>query len=208
MHVIELVLSLFVAVAALAYFASRARVPYPIFLVVGGLALGFIPNLPRATLDPDVVFVLFLPPILYYAGIMTSWRDFKANGRAIGLLAIGLVLFTTALVAVAAHYLMGMSWATGFVLGAVISPPDAVAATAIMSKMRIPRRIITILEGESLGNDATALVAYQLAVLAVARGPFSMADGALPVILVNLRGGRVRPLPRAVNAWARARLLA
>ncbi|MDB5322395.1 MAG: Na+/H+ antiporter [Phycisphaerales bacterium] len=206
MHVIELVLSLFVAVAAMAYFASRARVPYPIFLVVGGLALGFIPNLPRVTLDPDVVFVLFLPPILYHAGIMTSWRDFKANGRAIGLLAIGLVLFTTALVAVAAHYLMGMSWATGFVLGAVISPPDAVAATAIMSKMRIPRRIITILEGESLVNDATALVAYQLAVLAVARGHFSMADGALRFIWVSVGGVGIGLLAGLIIAWVRPRL--
>src|SRR5437879_756720 len=125
MHVIELVLSLFVAVAALAYLASRVKVPYPIFLVVGGLALGFIPNLPRVTLDPDVVFVLFLPPILYHAGILTSWRDFKANRRPIGLLAFGLVLFTTALVAVTGHYLMGMSWASGFVLGSVISPRDA-----------------------------------------------------------------------------------
>jgi Na+/H+ antiporter len=206
MHVIELVLSLFVAVAALAYFASRLRVPYPIFLVIGGLALGFIPNLPRVTLDPDVVFVLFLPPILYHAGIMTSWRDFKANRASIGLLAIGLVLFTTALVAVTTHYLMGMSWASGFVLGAVVSPPDAVAATAIMSKMRIPRRIITILEGESLVNDATALVAYQLAVLAVARGHFSMADGTLRFIWVSVGGVSVGLLAGLVMAWVRPRL--
>src|SRR3954463_14842403 len=153
MHVIELVLSLFVAVAALAYFAGRLHVPYPIFLVVGGLALGFIPNLPRVTLDPDVVFVLFLPPILYHAGLLTSWRDFKANRRPIALLAFGLVLFTTALVGVAAHYLIGMSWAAAFVLGAIVSPPDAVAATAVMSRMRLPKRIIAILEGESLVND-------------------------------------------------------
>jgi CPA1 family monovalent cation:H+ antiporter len=206
MHVIELVLSLFVAVAALAYFASRVKVPYPIFLVVGGLALGFIPNLPRVTLDPDVVFVLFLPPILYHAGIMTSWRDFKANRREIGLLAFGLVLFTTALVAVAAHYLMGMSWATGFVLGAVVSPPDAVAATAIMSRMRIPKRIITILEGESLVNDATALVAYQLAVLAVARGQFSMADGVLRFVWVSVGGVAVGLLAGLAIAWVRPRL--
>lgn len=205
-HVIELVLSLFVAVAALAYFAGRLRVPYPIFLVLGGLGLGFIPNLPRVTLDPDVVFVLFLPPILYYAGIMTSWRDFKANRAAIGLLAIGLVLFTTALVAVTAHYLMGMSWASGFVLGAVISPPDAVAATAIMSKMRIPRRIITILEGESLVNDATALVAYQLAVVAVARGQFSLADGALRFAWVSVGGVGIGLLAGIVMAWVRPRL--
>src|SRR3954451_5562854 len=201
MHVIELVLSLFVAVAALAYFAGRLHVPYPIFLVLGGLALGFIPNLPRVTLDPDVVFVLFLPPILDHAGIMTSWRDFKANRASIGLLAFGLVLFTTALVAVTAHYLMGMSWASGFVLGGGISPPDAVAATAIMSKMRIPRRIITILEGESLVNDATALVAYQLAVLAVARGQFSLADGSLRFIWVSVGGVGIGLLAGVVMAW-------
>jgi CPA1 family monovalent cation:H+ antiporter len=206
MHVIELVLSLFVAVAALAYLAGRLRVPYPIFLVLGGLGLGFIPNLPRVTLDPDVVFVLFLPPILYHAGIMTSWRDFKANRAAIGLLAFGLVLFTTALVAVTGHYLLGMSWASGFVLGAVISPPDAVAATAIMSKMRIPRRIITILEGESLVNDATALVAYQLAVLAVARGQFSLADGTLRFIWVSVGGVGIGLLAGIVMAWVRPRL--
>src|SRR4051812_43923426 len=137
MHPIELLISLFAAVAALAYLATRLRVPYPIFLMLGGLALSFIPNLPRVPRAPEFIFLLILPPILYYAGLMTSWRDFKANKRPIGLLAFGLVLFTTALVAVAAHYWAGMSWPAGFVLGALVSPPDAVAATAIMSRMRI-----------------------------------------------------------------------
>jgi CPA1 family monovalent cation:H+ antiporter len=206
MHVIELVLSLFGAVAGLAYLASRLRVPYPIFLVIGGLALGFIPNLPHVTLDPAVVFVLFLPPILYYGGIMTSWRDFKANSRPIGLLAFGLVLFTTALVGVAGHFLLGMSWETAFVLGAVVSPSDAVAATAIMSRMRIPKRIITVLEGESLVNDATALVAYQLAVLAVVRGEFSVMHGAGRFVWVSIGGIGIGLLAGWVIAWVRPRL--
>jgi CPA1 family monovalent cation:H+ antiporter len=206
MHVIELVLSLFAAVAALAYVAARLRVPYPIFLVLGGLALAFIPDLPRVTLDPDVVFVLFLPPILYYAGILTSWRDFKANKRPIGLLAFGLVLFTTALVAVAGHYLIGMSWAGAFVLGAIVSPPDAVAATAIMSRMRIPKRIITILEGESLVNDATALVAYRLAVLAVMRADFSLAQGAMQFVWMAIGGIGVGLLAGVAAAWVRPKL--
>lgn len=206
MHVVELVLSLFGAVAGLAYLASRLRVPYPIFLVLGGLGLGFIPNLPRVTLQPEVVFVLFLPPILYYGGIMTSWRDFKVNKRPIALLAFGLVLFTTALVGVAGHYLMGMAWETAFVLGAVVSPPDAVAATAIMSKMRIPKRIITVLEGESLVNDATALVAYQLAVLAVVRGEFSFLHGVGQFAWVSVGGIGVGLLAGLVVAWVRPRL--
>lgn len=193
MNPIEVILALFAAVAALAYLASRLRVPYPIFLVVGGLALGFVPrfvhNFPTINLAPEVVFLVFLPPILYYAGSLTSWRDFKANRRPIALLAIGLVLFTTVLVAVAAHYLVGMSWPVAFVLGAIVSPPDAVAATAIMSRMRIPKRIITILEGESLVNDATALVAYKFAIAATIFGAFSIGDAAWKLLLVG--GGGV-----------------
>jgi CPA1 family monovalent cation:H+ antiporter len=189
MNPIEIILGLFAAVAALAYLATRLRVPYPIFLVLGGLALGFWPHLPRVALAPDVVFLVFLPPILYYAGAQTSWRDFKANRRPIALLAVGLVLFTTALVAVAAHYLIGMSWPAAFVLGAIVSPPDAVAATAIMSRMRIPKRIITILEGESLVNDATAIVAYRLAIGAVsAAGAFSLGEASLRLVLVAVGG--------------------
>lgn len=207
MHAIELIVVLFAAVAALAYIAARLRVPYPIFLVIGGLALSFIPNLPRVALAPDVVFLLFLPPILYQAALMTSWRDFKANARPIGLLAFGLVLFTTALVAVATHYWAGMSWAAGFVLGAIVSPSDAVAATAVMSRMRIPKRIITVLEGESLVNDATALVAYRLAVVAVVGGiQFSLWQGAWQFLYVAAGGVAVGLLVGVVVAWVRKRL--
>jgi monovalent cation/hydrogen antiporter len=206
MHVIELIVILFAAVAGLAYVAARLRVPYPIFLVLGGLALSFIPNLPRVALEPQIVFLLFLPPILYQAALMTSWRDFKANRRPIGLLAFGLVLFTTALVAVAAHYWSGMSWPAAFVLGAIVSPPDAVAATAIMSRMRIPKRLITILEGESLVNDATALVAYRLAVAAVVSGQFSAWRGAWEFVFVATGGIAVGVIVGLGVAWVRKRL--
>src|SRR5207248_2761141 len=124
-------------------------VPYPILLVIGGLAFSLVPHLPTVALNPRHVFVLFLPPILYYAGMHTSWRDFKANLRPIVLLATGLVLFTTLAVAIAAHWAAGMSWGAAFVLGAIVSPTDAVAATSILQRFGVPRRILTILEGES-----------------------------------------------------------
>jgi CPA1 family monovalent cation:H+ antiporter len=206
MHPFEIILTLFLAVAALAALASRIKVPYPIFLVLGGLALSFIPNLPRPALDPNAVFLVFLPPILYYAGLQTPWRDFRANIRPIGLLAFGLVLFTTALVAVAAHFLLGMSWAAGFVLGAIVSPPDAVAATAIMHRMRIPRRIIVILEGESLVNDATALVAYRFAVAAVVTGAFSLPGASAKLAIVSIGGVAVGLLVGMIVAFVRPRL--
>src|SRR4051812_33509716 len=184
MNHIELLIGLLVVVAALAWLASRVRVPYPIFLVVGGCVLAMVlrrlpermqPGLDFA-LDPDVVFLIFLPPLLYYAGLLTSWRDFKGNLRPISMLAIGLVLFTMGFVAVAAHELAGMSWAAAFVLGAIVSPPDAIAATAITSRLRVPRRIVTILEGESLVNDAGALVAYRIGI-AVAVGTEQFSFG-------------------------------
>src|SRR5687768_3180597 len=130
MNQIEIVIGLLVAVAALAWLASRINVAYPILLVLGGLAIALVPGLPRVTLEPDLVFLIFLPPLLYYAGLLTSWRDFKGNIRPISLLAVGLVLFTTCLVAIVAHGVAGMAWPAAFVLGAIVSPPDAVAATA------------------------------------------------------------------------------
>src|SRR5687768_2898069 len=161
---IELILALLLFAAALAWLAERLGVPSPIALTVGGVALALVPGLPRIELKPDLVFLLFLPPLLYWAAVQTSWRDFKHNARAIGWLAIGLVLITTVAIALVAKFLIpGLSWPAAFVLGAIISPPDAVAATAIAAKLRIPRRIVVILEGESLVNDATALVAYRFA---------------------------------------------
>src|SRR5215213_1389590 len=175
MHETEIILGLLLAVAALAWIANRLRIPYPILLTIGGLAISFIPHLPQIALKPEHVFLLFLPPILYFAGMMTSWRDFRANIRPISMLAIGLVLFTTCVVAAVAHWLIpGMPWACAFILGAIVSPPDAVAATAIAERLNVPKRVSTILEGESLVNDATALVAYQFAVAAVTSGQFSL----------------------------------
>src|SRR5437762_2046216 len=139
MHIVEIVLGLFAAVAALAMVARYLKVPYPIFLVIGGLGLSFVPGLPRVALEPEIAFVLFLPPILYYAGVQTSWRDFKANARTITLLAFGLVVFTTIAVAVVGHYAMRMQWGPALALGAIVSPPDAIAATSVMSRLRIPK---------------------------------------------------------------------
>jgi CPA1 family monovalent cation:H+ antiporter len=153
-----------------------------------------------------VVFLVFLPPILYFAGAQTSWRDFKANRRPIALLAVGLVLFTTAMVAVAAHYLIGMSWPAAFVLGAIVSPPDAVAATAIMSRMRIPKRIITILEGESLVNDATGLVTLRLAIAAGVTGTFSITHGIGEFFWASLGGVAVGAAAAWLASWLRRRL--
>ena len=166
-RIIILVLGLLVTIGALCIMASRLGIPYPVALVLGGLLLGFVPGLPQFTLDPSLVFLLFLPPLLYAAAWQTSWRDFRANLRPISLLALGLVLLTTVLVAVVAHLLIPeLPWAVAFALGAIVSPTDAVAATAIAQRLGIPQRIVTIVEGESLVNDATGLVAYRFAVAA------------------------------------------
>lgn len=128
---LEAILILLVAVVALATLANRIAVPYPILLVLGGLVLGFVPGLPRVELHPEVVFLLFLPPLLYVSAILTSWRDFRANLRPISLLAIGLVLVTTCVIAAVAHLAIGFSWAAAFVLGAIVSPTDSIAATSV-----------------------------------------------------------------------------
>jgi Na+/H+ antiporter len=186
--VVEIFVGVMLAVAALALVARRLHIPYPILFVIGGLLLGLIPGLPNVRLDPELVFVFFLPPLLFPAALFTSWRDFCTNLRPISLLAVGLVLFTTAAVALLAHYFMGLPLAAGFVLGAIISPPDAIAATAIAQRLKIPRRIITVLEGESLVNDATALVAYRFAVVAVATGSFSLTKASGDFFLVSIGG--------------------
>ena len=177
------------AVAALATFARRIGVPYPILLVLGGLGVALIPGLPPVELEPDVIFLLFLPPLLFGAAYFTSWRDFRANLRPIGLLAVGLVLATTGAVAVVAHLVTGLPWAAAFVLGAVVSPTDAIAATTIAQRLGVPRRIVTILEGESLVNDATGIVAYRIAA-GVAAGTISFSvAGAGGQFLVGSVGG-------------------
>ena len=179
MNALELILVLLVIAAALAVAAQRLKIPYPILLVLGGLGLAFVPGLPAVKIDPELVLLLFLPPLLYAAAWFTSWRDFAANSRPITLLAVGLVVVTTTAVAWIAHAVIpGMTWPVAFVLGAIVSPPDAVAATAVTQRLKVPRRIVTILEGESLVNDATGLVAYRFALVAVATGSFSFTHAA------------------------------
>jgi monovalent cation/hydrogen antiporter len=172
------------ALAVLIISSSFTAVPYPIWLVLGGLALGFLPGIPTVELDPDLVFLIALPPLLYAAAFFSSLRDLRANVRPISLLSIGLVIATTLAVALIAHAMIDdLSWGAAFVLGAIVSPTDAVAATAIARRLGVPRRVVTIVEGESLVNDATALVVYRVAVVAVVTGSFSLLDAAGEFVL-------------------------
>jgi len=165
------------ATAMVALAAQRWRVPHSILLVLAGLGLGFIPGMPRVELRPDLVLSLLLPPLLYSSGVGMSWRGFKANLRPILLLAVGCVVFTTVVVAGLSYYWLGLPLAVGFLLGAVVSPPDAVAPMAIARRFSVPSRILTILEGEGLVNDATALVLFSFSVVAVVEGgAFSLAE--------------------------------
>ncbi len=206
MSQIEIILGLLVAVAALATLAVRLRIPYPILLVVGGSLLGFVPGLPRVELDPELVFLLFLPPLLYVSALFTSWRDFRANFRPITLLAVGLVLMTTVVVAAVVHSVIGLPWAAAFVLGAIVSPTDAIAATAVAQRLGVPRRIVTVLEGESLVNDATGIVAYRIAVAAVVTGAFSVWEAGLQFV-VGAAGGVAAGLVIGwLVIWARRHL--
>ncbi len=156
--------------AAAAVAARRTSLPPSIFLVLVGLGLGFIPGIPRVALRPDLVLSLLLPPLLYSAGVGMSWRGFKANLRPILLMAVGLVIFTAASVAAVTHYLLHFSWALGFVLGAIVAPPGAVAPMAIAKRFAIPNRMLVVLEGEGLVNDATALILFSFALSAVIEG--------------------------------------
>src|ERR671916_215118 len=164
MDQIESLIFLLGAAALLAQLARVLRVPYPIFLVLGGLALGFVPGLQTVEIPPEVIFVVFLPPLLNSAGFFSSPLDLRAHLRAISLLAVGLVLATIFAVAAAAHFVIGLSWPLAFVLGAILSPTDPVAAEAISRRLGVPERVGTVVGGESLINDGTALVAFRLAV--------------------------------------------
>ena len=186
---VETILILLGVVAALTVVARWLSVPYPIVMTVGGLALGLIPNVPRVVLPPDIVFLAVLPPILFSAAYLISPRELHTHARAIALLAIGLVLATTLVVGLVMHALVPeIGWAAAFALGAIVSPPDAVAATSIARRLGLPRRVVTILEGESLVNDATALVALRLAVAAAATGAFSVAEAAGSFVVVSVGG--------------------
>jgi len=189
LRLLETVIVLLVAVLALVTIARRVLIPYPIFLVLGGLVLSVVPNVPIVRLDPDLVFLIFLPPILWAAAYFTSLRDFRANLRPITLLAVGLVMATTAAVAAVARLLIpGLSWPVALALGAIVSPPDAVAATAVARRLGIPYRIVTVLEGESLINDAAALVLYRTAVAAAVTGAFALTEALWQFVLTSAGG--------------------
>jgi monovalent cation/hydrogen antiporter len=189
MNLLEVILFLMLCAVALGWVARHFDFPYPIALVIGGGALGFVPQLPELPFDPQFILVLVLPPILYQAALLTSWRDFKANIQPISSLAIGLVIATTLAVGGAVKFLVPeIPWAAAFVLGAIVSPPDAVAATAILSRLNIPRRVVTVLEGESLVNDASGLVIYKFAVAAVLTGAFSLLEASMQFVAVAVSG--------------------
>jgi monovalent cation/hydrogen antiporter len=200
-------LALLLALATLLVLAPVLRTPYPILLVLGGLALGFVPGIPSLALPPDLVLVGILPPLLYSTAFYTSLRDLRANVRPISLLAIGLVTATTVAVAVVAHSLVsGMGWAAAFVPGAVVSPTDPIAATAIARRLGIPRRIVTVVEGESLINDGTALVLYRFAVVAVVSGSFSIWHAGWKFVATALGGVGVGLIVGYLVAAVRRRL--
>jgi monovalent cation/hydrogen antiporter len=184
----EFILICLVAVGLLTLAARRFGIPYPILLTAGGLGLALIPGVPAIRLEPELVFDLFLPPLLYPAAVYTTWRDFRANLRPILLLAIGLVLATMSATAFLFHWLAGLPLAVGFVFGALISPPDAVAALSVTQNMRVPRKIVVILEGESLANDATSFISFRFAVAAVMTGSFSLAEAGTRFLLVAAGG--------------------
>jgi monovalent cation/hydrogen antiporter len=177
-----------VSVAVLNAVASRIGVPYPIVLVLGGLALGFVPGMPNVELDPDLVLLVFLPPLLYVAAFFSEQRALRGYARALSLTSVGLVLVTTVLVAVPGHLVLDLPWPMAFALGAIVSPTDPVAATAIMRRLGAPRSIVNLVEGESLVNDAAALIAYRVAVVAAVEGTFSLLDASLEFVLAAAGG--------------------
>jgi Na+/H+ antiporter len=207
---IELVLGLLLAIALLATLARKAGIPYPILMVLGGLLLAPTTQalgVPGIELDPEFVFLLFLPPLLFAAAYLSSIRDLRANLRPIALLSVGLVLVTTVVVAVVARTAIpALPWPVAFALGAIVSPPDAVAATSIMSRLGVPRRVVTVLEGESLVNDATALVAYRLAIAAALTGSFSLVEAGGRFLLVGVGGAAIGLAISVAAAWLLRRL--
>jgi monovalent cation/hydrogen antiporter len=181
----KIVIFIMAILISLTAIVNKRKLPFPVILVFAGLIIGFIPQLPNLELDPEVVFVIMLPPLLYDAASKTSWLEFKTSIRPISALAITLVFFTTLAVAITAYYLIpGFTWPLAFVLGAVISPPDAVAASGIIKGLGLNKKVITILEGESLVNDASALIAYRYAVLAVTTGSFVFWQAGVQFLLV------------------------
>ncbi len=189
MHTFELIIGLLALIAVLAWLADRIGIPYPMLMLLGGAIFAVIPWTPIIELDPELILVLFLPPILFQAAYTTSLRDFRKEFRQIGRLAFGLVFITMLLVAVVARWVIpDLSWGAALVLGAIVSPPDAVAATSIIGSLGAPRRVVTVLEGESLINDASAIVAYRFAVAAVVSGSFSLMSALGEMVIVTMGG--------------------
>jgi monovalent cation/hydrogen antiporter len=171
----QIVLILIAVLAGASLLARRTDIAPAILLLLAGIAVAFVPGMPQLELSPELVLLVVLPPLIYSASVAMSWREFKYNLRPIMLLAVGCVIFTAAAVAIAVHYLIGLSWQVGFLLGAIVAPTDAVAPLAVARKLNIPRRILVVLEGEGLANDATALILYRFAVIAITSGGFSLS---------------------------------
>ena len=182
----QIFLILLAVLAGTALLARRINIAPAILLMLAGIALAFVPGMPAVELPPELVLLMVLPPLIYSASVAMSWREFKSNLRPIILLAVGCVIFTAFAVAAATHYLIGLPWSVGFLLGAIVAPPDVVAPLAIARKLGMPRRILVVLEGEGLANDATALILYRFAVAAISTGLFSLpkATGTFAVIVV------------------------
>jgi monovalent cation/hydrogen antiporter len=191
METLELLIVLLAAVAVVVRLAGRTEIPEPVLLLLAGLAVALIPGLPEVELDPELTLALFLPPLLYWAALHTDLRQLRANLRPIGLLAVGLVLVTTAAVALLAHSVLGLPWAVAVVLGAIVSPPDPVAAVAVAGRLGLPRRMVSILEGEGLLNDATALVLYRVAVAAAVSGTLSIGEAGVELAVSAVGGTAV-----------------
>src|SRR6476469_169837 len=203
---IQILLVLLAVLVAAALIARRLHTAPSIVLVVAGVVLALIPGLPPIELGPELVLLVILPPLIYSAGVSMSWREFRFNLRPITLLAFGCVIFTTCAVAIAAHYLLGFDWMVGFLLGAIVAPPDVVAPLAIARRLGLPRRLLVVLEGEGLANDATALILYRFAVAAAVTGTFSLskAAGTFSLIVVGeiLFGIAVGWLSLRLRQWA------
>src|SRR4051794_11430151 len=202
-----LIAGLLVAVAGMSALARRISIPYPIVLVAGGALVGFVPGLPEVRLDPEVVLVVFLPPLLYGAAIYANFNDLRANTRSLTMSTVGLVLLTMCVVAWVAHALIpGLPWEAAFVLGAIVSPTDPLAAATIMRRLEVPRSLVSAVEGEGLFNDATALVAYRVAVAAVVEGSFSLADAGLEFVWGAAAGVAIGLAVGWISAQARKRI--
>ena len=176
---IQTLVLLLVIISAVAVIAAQLKVPAAILLVLTGVILALVPGLPTLELSPELVLLLVLPPVIYSSAVTMSWREFQFNLRPISLLALGCVVFTTIAIAAVTHWLLGIPWPVGFLLGAIVSPPDVMAPLSIARRMHLPRRLLVILQGEGLANDATALILYRFAVGAVSLGAFSFGQAAV-----------------------------